>query len=353
MSIVIIGGSNSIFRDGWISGFPSGLAIRNLSVGATTSICGLYRALLPDGPARGDTIIWEYALNEAAHLYRGYRLKRVLKNVEHLLRLASERRCRFVPLIFTPYRDEKRPERQPYFSRVSDLFRDYGLEPVDISLALRADLGVQVLPREYYSDGMHYVRSNFMLKFIGRQVESALPDAQVPHRQSPRYSGNRVVSLLPLSPQGQFKNSIMSVPVSDVPLQIGLPAGGEILAVVCLCSPKGNHGLRARILRGDEIRSDARFSTTSKIRMKLLKPVALENTGSWLFRPGDTFDLRAAGRSGVFYAEQGLKRRLDTPEPSQFPSVAGVLVEISAPPSSIQRIRQVGHRVKRLIVGRR
>lgn len=328
MAVIVMGGSNSIFRDGWISRLPADLPLVNLSVGASTSICGLYRALLPDGPGPGDTIVWEYALNESVHVRQGYALANVLKNVAHLLAIAADRGCRFVPLIFMPRGDEQQPECPDYYARLIELFRQHGLQPVDISASLRDELGVERIPDEYFSDGMHYARSDLVMDHIGRRATEALDLARVPERPVSGLTCGRTVRLLPLDQPDRFENSIMSVPVVAPPLRVRLQEAGSVLSVVCICRPNGNFGLRARIMRRGKPVADGRFSVSSRKDMTLLKPIAFENLGNWKFQPGDALVIRPASRPGRYYAEQGLRRRLSGLDNAAHPSVAGILVEV-------------------------
>lgn len=327
-----MGGSNSVFKDGWVAHLAQRLPepVRNLSVGASTSLCGIYRMLLEDGPQPGDTVIWEYALNESVHVRRGYDLDSVLRGVEHLLRLCADRGCRFVPLIFMPRVDEAKPERPPYYDALLALLRDYGLEAVDIAPRLRAARGVQTLPDECYQDGMHYQRSDEILGLIADSVAEALPAGAVPARETALRIAGRTVRLLEFDKPARFQNSIMSIPVAEPPLRLPLRGEGALLSVICVARPDVMSGLRASLMRAGEHVANARISTTSVKDMNLLKPISLENIPDtdWRFQDGDTLILRASRNGGLYHVEQGLKRRLTSPDQAPYASIAGVLAEV-------------------------
>lgn len=330
-----MGGSNSVFRDGWVSFLSPVVSdpVRNLSVGASTSLCGLYRALLPDGPQAGDTIIWEYALNEAVHVRRRYALEPVLKNTEHLLRLAASRGWRFVPIILMPRSDAQRPERPEYYDQVIGLFREYGVEPLDITASLCAALRVPSLGDQHYSDSMHLVRSAEVMGHLAERAGAALTEASIPQRAMPIRTGGRVPTLLAFRQPGRFENSIMSLPVAAAPLRLRLAGSGAVLSVVCVCRPELQQGLRVSLMRGGELAADARVSTTSAKSMHLLKPVALEQIAgtAWEFGPDDRLVLRPLRRGGRVHAEQGLLPRLADLTSDDYPSIAGVLAEMDPP----------------------
>ncbi len=63
MTTYICGGSNSVRRGGWVHHFD--VPSDNISIGASTSIMGAYRVMFCRDVAPGDTVIWEYALNDA------------------------------------------------------------------------------------------------------------------------------------------------------------------------------------------------------------------------------------------------------------------------------------------------
>ena len=62
MGLVIVGGSNSLLRDGWASQLAArcpGETMVNLSIGAAPSLMGFYRLLTSDTCPPGSTVIWE------------------------------------------------------------------------------------------------------------------------------------------------------------------------------------------------------------------------------------------------------------------------------------------------------
>ena len=67
MAVYISGGSNSILKGGYADRLlkdPSNADFKTVAIGGTSSITGLYRLLFTEKLNPGDTVLWEYALND-------------------------------------------------------------------------------------------------------------------------------------------------------------------------------------------------------------------------------------------------------------------------------------------------
>ncbi|GKY87532.1 hypothetical protein [Sinisalibacter aestuarii] len=253
MAVYVIGGSNSLKSDGWTSRFR---AVEpdfvNLSVGATTSITGLYRILTHPGITRGDVLIWEYALNEANRVSNGQSMRTYLAHLEHLLRLARDRGLLVAPLIFTPRHLEKRAQRSRYYDRLFALLAHYALVPFDVSAELRRSLGVPRLPESSFRDKLHYAHDDEMLDFICQGAQRAVRQASVPAPAKPRYVRGERLRLITDFANDSFANSIMQLPVARPPFTFTYPARGEITAITYVSETRpmtfqvGIHGRRER-----------------------------------------------------------------------------------------------------------
>ena len=342
MAFYIFGGSNSIFRDGWVSCFSrrTGQPVLNRSIGATTTLTGLFRFLMSgDGaqPGEGDHVIWEYALNEVNHVARGYHREMLLKNVEHLMALCRARGCRFIPLIMTPLWQEKAAQRDPYYRMLTDLFLHHGIVPFDISEAWRQQRKERRLPDALYTDSAHYAREPELMDFIAAGVADLVATARIPAMTAPLYSAGRTVTLIDGLEQDSYENSLMRVPTAQLPLSIRLDRRGRVAAICALCHADFETGIRVQLRPDSDQMRQMRFSTTNNSHRRIiLKAVSLENAlgkrwrDLWSFEPGDQLRLSAARLPGAFYAEHELRRTLTAPRPNAPTRIAGVLVESEA-----------------------
>lgn len=338
MSFYVFGGSNSIFRNGWIAGFSqqAGQPVLNRSVGATTTLTGLFRFLMPgnDGhPAEGDCVLWEYALNEVNHAARGYSHEMLLKNVEHFISLCRAHGCRLIPVIFTPLWQEKAARRDPYYQMLTDLFAHHGITPFDVSLAWRQQHGGR-LPDALYADSAHYAREPDFMAFIADGVARLVATARVPALAEPLYSAGRKVAVIDGLEEGSHENSLMRVPTAQLPLSIEMKGHGRVAAIYALCHADFESGIRVQLQGGPDQKRQMRFSTTNRREQRIiLKAVSLENAlgkrwgDHWGFGPGDRLLLSPARRAGDFYAEYELCPTLTTPANTRPARIAGVLVE--------------------------
>lgn len=319
MSNFVVGGSNSIFGNGWTSHIG---AFTNLSVGANTTLCGTYRCLLDSGPKRGDTIIWEYGLNEIVHCRVLYDHRVVIRNLEEFLRLASFEGWKVLPLMLIPRR-EAREGLPAYYDEALRLFARYGLKVIEPNQVLHRSF--DRVDENIYSDPVHYLRRDDITGIIGRMVADRLNDVAIPDA-STCLQTTGTPELIEFPTGSVFENSIMSIPLARMPLRIRLSGRGAIRSLITLCRPGLLTGIRMRLTRGSEVVADARISTACKQDKTLLKAMNLDNVGDWSFEPGDVLAIRYIDLGGWLYAEQGLKKKVD---PAIIPSVdtlAGVIL---------------------------
>lgn len=333
MALVVLGGSNSRYRSGWVGNLEHvlGHEVRNLSIGATTSLTAIYRTFLEDGARRGDTVIWEYALNEVNHIKGGYEIDHVLKSVEHLLRICRRDGIRFAPAVFTPLREEAAEERSRYYRKLMDLFEHYGIAYFDVSPAFRSLKGLQRLPDDHFADEQHYAKLPDLMQFIAEGAADLASRATVPDQAAPIYTGQSEVSLLSPAKTDIYENSVMRVPVARVPLRLEAASPGRLLAIMALCRPDEECGLRARISLDGRERRGFRFSATShpSFPKPILKAVSLERaTGAaWPVEPGESIIVAPAKMGGRFFNEYLTLKMLSNPVKQPKAGVCGFLIE--------------------------
>lgn len=318
MSVYIVGGSNSLFRDGWTTYLGP---ITNLAVGANTTLCGTYRCLQEHGPKCGDTVIWEYGLNEIIHCRVLYDLPVVIRNLEEFLRLAGSRGWKILPLLLIP-RKEAREGMPAYYEAAIRVFKHYGLSVIEPDQEFRRS-SVRV-DETHYSDPAHFHRRNDITGLIGRMAAERLDAAAIPEAHTHLVSSG-TLELIELPVNSTFKNSIMTIPLSGMPLRIRLRGHGEIRSLVTLCRPYTSTGIRMRLTRGGDVKADTRISTTCKRDKTLLKALNLDSVGNWSFEPGDFLGIRYIDIGGWLYAEQGLKRKVEQTIIPTFDTLAGVI----------------------------
>ncbi|MDT8857851.1 hypothetical protein RNZ50_23050 [Paracoccaceae bacterium Fryx2] len=164
-----------MMKDGWVSVFSRDHPdLVNLSIGASSSVMGAYRSIFGTGMQAGDTLVWEYALNDANHVRKGHSESRLLRFVEHLLIHGRTSGIHFAPIIFTPLPDERNLDHSPYHRQLHDLLRAYQLAPFDMSIEYRQALGVQRLPREVFLNAAHYAHDDNVRDFIAKGATRAV-----------------------------------------------------------------------------------------------------------------------------------------------------------------------------------
>lgn len=338
MTVFVLGGSNSMFRDGWVAYFASRTKedVVDLSVGATTTLSGIYRFMLDDRPVPGDTVLWEYALNEVNHVGRGQSIDVLLKNVEHLVAICRQRNLRFLPVIFTPRPQEQAPERSAYYDRLLALFAHYGLPAIDISTAWRVEHNQPRMPIDLHADPSHYRRSPELMDWIADRVAAMQP--QLPNSADPLFTGGVHLRLVTDFAQDRFQNSIMDIPAARIPISIISEEESRAIALFVICNPRPREtGIRLRLRTASGPDLSLRVSTSSKgaFGKQVLKAISIEQGSRhpWIFSPGSSLEIKPIIRPGKAYAEAQVRAKLTHPEPVTTPCITGVLLEVGAIPS--------------------
>ncbi|WP_188527233.1 hypothetical protein [Sinisalibacter lacisalsi] len=343
MTVYIVGGSNSLHKEGWISRFrdlePNFI---NLSVGATTSITGLFRAITTDDLGASDVIVWEYALNEINHIHRGLQANTLLCHIEHFARWARARNVAFAPAIFTPRRLEQDTKRAPYYLRLQELFDHYGLEAFDMSAEYRAALGVHTLPKNVFRDGAHYAHSREVLDFISQGVFRAVTAARVPAPVEPKITNGQDLQLITGFAEEVFSNSAMRVPYSRPSIRVMLPERSTVTAITFLSSPRED----AFELIVPHYSGSARMPVSATHKNKafpaLLKTVIVPQEGisSMTPSPGKPVRIENWSGDGRLYAAHGCKRKQSESRAQSQARIAGIFVIKRARWARIARARK-------------
>lgn len=213
---LVLGGSNSMMQGGWVNllrtEYGALVQPENRSIGACTSAMALYRLLAMENRRPGMPIVWEYGVNEYNHMTGGQSLDSLLHHVEWLLQLAIREARPFVPVIMRNRVQAEMAEPDDYVAAMTDLFRRYGLDPIDCNRLLHVLARGDVDLSQWYGDPAHYsVRSEFPRR-LAETVALSLGGARVP--QSPpgrteRFAASRLVLLHPETRPDRFDNSMV------------------------------------------------------------------------------------------------------------------------------------------------
>lgn len=252
--ILIVGGSNSLRREGWVSQFEAAYTgdceIRNISIGGASSVMGIYRAFFCETINPGDTVVWEYALNDA-NFYEigGCPLDLLLRHVEHLIRRCAQKGARFVPVIMSTLRQESRRDIDLYRAQLHFLFAHYGIAYLDVSFEMRHKLSLPALGREYYDDGNHYSLGGEAVAMVGQRLPDMIARARLVDIRTVRplfVQPGVHVRLLDQFRGGevqQFENSVLKVRthVPSAPLAVTNSqfGAGTLTGLVVMTTSKG------------------------------------------------------------------------------------------------------------------
>jgi hypothetical protein len=164
MNILVIGGSNSLLKGGYVHHLQETLAARGdvtihqLSVGATSSLAAIGRLFDTAGLASVDVILYEYAINDAGHFaWRPDGVRSWLLCLHLLLQAAAQLYpdAVFVPLVFSMQRAASPAVQNPFYDAQIAAFAALELPTIDIRRWL-ADLFLGRPPAWLYRDDAHY-----------------------------------------------------------------------------------------------------------------------------------------------------------------------------------------------------
>ncbi|SFV13540.1 SGNH/GDSL hydrolase family protein [Pseudoduganella namucuonensis] len=164
MRILIIGGSNSLLKDGYVSHLQQSLQghtevhVDQASVGATTSLAAIGRLFDTYRAGQYDFILYEYSINDAGHFAPRPRGDQSWQLCLYLLIKAAAQlypNAVLVPLVFAMERHFSPAQPSPFYDMQIAAFRALGLHAIDIRQWLAA-LFLGNKPAWLYRDEAHY-----------------------------------------------------------------------------------------------------------------------------------------------------------------------------------------------------
>jgi hypothetical protein len=345
VTIFICGGSNSVRAGGWVDHFTHDAI--NISIGASTSIMGAFRTIFTQDVKAGDTVIWEYALNDANQaLGRGrlYTPDYLLRYCEALIRHCAARGARFIPLIFTPRPRERDEKPDVYRRKLTRLLRHYGLPFIDISREMRRKLEVSTLPDTLFFDDFHYASdSPPVRRAASRAARLYEADfAPVDPTIAPMLVSEGFELALFTDFQdakaGTFSNKLLTLPVFEpdtLPLKLSARDRPGRIVGVFMISPSNGGVMELAIDNADGSRAETFDLSVSHNEPDFPKPVfkmfSLVNARAEpiTFSVGQTLTLSVATGAGHPLNDMGFAPCPDEFSPRCTVSIAGILAELT------------------------
>lgn len=223
-TVFICGGSNSVMRDGWVPMFTEGWTagpVKNLSIGGSTSIMALFR-LINDGTIQpGDTLIWEYALNEWSHITTGKHPQKVLLRMfEMLLDFCARKGVRILPVVMACWHQERMKGLDHYRASLHFLLRNHRVDFIDVNFEAQDRRGVDQLVREDFDpkNPWHYLPNGeihrLVADLVAERLDAGLATVTLRKRLF-SVDGRRimVVDKLDGAPSERFKNALVDLQV--------------------------------------------------------------------------------------------------------------------------------------------
>lgn len=252
--IYVCGGSNSVRRGGWADHFLKKLDApgRNLSVGASSSLMGAYRTIADATLKPGDTVIWEYALNDLNHIdQHGYDEADLLAFAEFTLRHCSACEAAFLPLILHPQNVTMKVDKGPYLAKLKTLFDAYGVLPLDAMALVEDSFGFGTLATNFYGDPNHVKVNSVFVDLINHTLKERLADATIPAKRDPLHAAPDEQLLFTSEFSGgaatRIVNALVDV-VGHAPkpnLRLNIPKDGTLVALSVMAARRGG-GVRMR-----------------------------------------------------------------------------------------------------------
>ncbi|TDE38381.1 SGNH/GDSL hydrolase family protein [Antarcticimicrobium sediminis] len=320
MTIYISGGSNSLAKDGWVSKFREVMGpnadIQNISVGAAPSHMAVYRCLSTVELSAGDTVVWEYGINDANHIYKkGMNEREFVRAVEWVIEGCAEKGAGFVAAIFQPRDLERLGGMSRYRSLLRELFDKYGVPYLDVPEAYPAAHGLRRIPPKLFRNRMHYDQDSPIMDFIAEEVTKLVRASAeaIPHTVAEKklrfykdFSGGSLES---------FKNRALETnmwkPGPDG-LSGQLLGSGRLVGVVLIAKPDGG------ALDFEMAGASLRFSVASREK-GFDKPMLKFVSFPWLFgretrfQAGDEFSLKWADSTDGMLAYPDFRKILKQP----------------------------------------
>jgi hypothetical protein len=245
----LFGGSNSLLRGGWsedlIAAAGGGFEVINRSIGAASSLMGVFRAEISADMQPGDVAVWEYGINDFNHFRSGVPVAILIENLGWFLQSCRNRGVHVVPLLMQSRRQMGMQQADPYLTAARDLFHRLSLPFHDCQPATQQDIAASGDIKAVYRDGQHYATGRPLLAGFAQAV---IARARAPGMQGraaplavPELAGRclKIVTEFPGAETLAYGNSIISGAYCPIGQTLTLTEGGALKALIVRASARG------------------------------------------------------------------------------------------------------------------
>lgn len=319
MTIFLSGGSNTLKeKGGWVSSFRDladyGEPIENVSIGAAPSYMGAFRVMRTIDLKKGDTVLWEYGINDANHIdQRGYDDGQLVEAVEWYILHCAEVEAKFCALIFQSREREQLGELTPYRKKLRDLFDGYSIPFFDVSTEfVRRRPKHNRLPDRLYRNNAHYKLAPGISNFIAKGACGVVDAAIVPKKSNSERSKPVFYDEFQGAEPEVFENSLLKMQVWS-PVKGGImqrfDGDGEVVGLVITSTPDGG-ALNFSI--GDVSHRISAAFHEKKFNKTMLKFISIPTlAGTEIkFKAGEQFTIKFSDSDDGMLADLKFKRKL-------------------------------------------
>lgn len=244
-SLVVIGGSNSLLREGWVDKLkwlhPDPDRVLNLSIGAATTAMGLYRLLTCKALPPNPVILWEYSLNEFNYFANRQSARVLLYHTRWLLEICARRGYPVLPVLLYNKDEVTGKQSNKYREMLSSELDRYQLTRLDAQELWRrefAQMPVDLL----YKDQPHYSTQTEFPAALARSALKLAESARIPKDSAYKkaFLGRDLKFLAPQMAGGSaFSNRILDCTIYPLTSPLEIETKGRVLACYLISSKGG------------------------------------------------------------------------------------------------------------------
>lgn len=311
MKIVVLGGSNTVSRTGWLEQLKASrpdLVFESRAIGSAPSMMGFCQLVRNDTLESGDIVLWEYAINDANSIRKEIcTAEHALRYVEVTLRHAIQRGCSVIPIVMHSMSLRNIGNSGEYYGPLSELFALYGARAIHVNDTWKASSGQTTIPEDFYRNHAHYRSDAPVLAALGAEVSRQIDDP--PSLQAPAKplfgleTGDvRLVSAISGGESSDFANSIMSAKVhrpsrgQPLAVDLGLPEG-EAWQIVAALVLRNTTEQFCFVTDGTQLARVKLFHRNTEFRKPMLSWMALATEEPMIVTAATEVRIRGRGRT--------------------------------------------------------